>query len=122
MSRRTERVNVLLRQKLSEIITLEMKDPRLTPMVTITEVGVSRDLRHAKVFTSVLGSSEEGKAAVEALNAASGFLRRELLARLSLKSVPFLSFVSDDSIEKGSYLLQRISEVRSDDPPAEGDR
>ncbi len=120
MSRRTERVNVLLRQKLSEIITLEMKDPRLTPLVTITEVGVSRDLKRAKVFTSVLGSSEEGKAAVEALNAASGFLRRELLARLSLKSVPFLSFVTDDSIEKGSYLLQRISEVRSDDPPAEG--
>lgn len=122
MSRRTERVNVLLRQKLSEIITLEMKDPRLTPMVTITEVGVSRDLKRAKVFTSVLGSSEEGKAAVEALNAASGFLRRELLARLSLKSVPFLSFVSDDSIEKGSYLLQRINEVRSEDSPEEGDR
>ena len=121
MSRRTDRVNVLLRQKLSEIIALEMKDPRLTPMVTITEVGVSRDLRHAKVFTSVLGSSEEGKAAVEALNAASGFLRRELLARLSLKNVPFLSFVADDSIEKGSYLLQRISEVRSEDSPTDGD-
>ena len=120
MSRRTERVNVLLRQKLSEIITLEMKDPRLTPMVTITEVGVTRDLKRAKVFTSVLGSSEEGKAAVDALNAASGFLRRELLARLSLRNVPFLSFVADDSIQKGSYLLQRISDVRSDDSPGEG--
>ncbi len=119
MSRRTERVNVLLRQKLSEIITLEMKDPRLTPMVTITEVGVTRDLKRAKVFTSVLGSSEEGKAALDALNAASGFLRRELLARLSLRNVPFLSFVADDSIEKGSYLLQRISDVRSDDSPGE---
>lgn len=120
MSRRTEKVNVLLRQKLSEIITLEMKDPRLTPMVTITEVGVTRDLKRAKVFTSVLGSSEEGKAAVDALNAASGFLRRELLARLSMKNVPFLSFVADDSIQKGSYLLQRISDVRSEDSPGEG--
>ena len=119
MSRRTERVNVLLRQKLSEIITLEMKDPRLTPMVTITEVGVTRDLKRAKVFTSVLGSSEEGKAAVDALNAASGFLRRELLARLSLRNVPFLSFVADDSIQKGSYLLQRINDVRSEDSPGE---
>ena len=120
MSRRTEKVNVLLRQKLSEIIGLEMKDPRLTPMITITEVGVSRDLKRAKVFTSVLGSSQEAKAAVEALNAASGFLHRELAARLSLKNVPFLSFVPDDSIEKGTYLLQRISEVRSDDSDVDG--
>ena len=112
---RVERVNVLLRQKLSEIIAQEMKDPRLTPMVTIVRVGVSRDLRHARVFTSVLGTPEEGRDAVDALNAASGFLRRELTARLSLRSIPFLSFVSDDSIEKGTYLLQRIEEVRSED-------
>ena len=110
-----------MRQKISEIIAQEMKDPRLTPMVTITEVGVSRDLKRARVFTSVLGSSDDGKAALEALNAASGFLRRELLARLSLKSVPFLSFVADDSIEKGAYLLQRINEVSSGDSPADGD-
>lgn len=120
MSRRTERVNVLLRQKLSEIIALEMKDPRLTPMVTITEVGVSRDLRHAKVFTSVLGTTQQGKDAVDALNAASGYLRRELTARVSLKNVPFLSFVPDDSIEKGTYLLQRIDEVRSEEAPSDG--
>ena len=92
-----------------------MKDPRLTPIVTIVRVGVSRDLRHARVFTSVLGTPEEGRDAVDALNAASGFLRRELTARLSLRSIPFLSFVSDDSIEKGTYLLQRIEEVRSED-------
>ena len=115
MSRRTEKVNVLLRQKLSEIIAQDMKDPRLPPIVTITEVGVSRDLKRAKVFTSVLGTSQQVKDAVEALNAASGYLHRELAARLSLKSVPFLSFVTDDSIEKGTYLLQRIEEVRSGD-------
>ena len=115
-SRRTERVNVLLRQKLSEIISREMKDPRLSPIITIVHVGVSRDLRHAKVFTSVLGSHKESKAAVETLNAASGFLRRELTERLALKTVPFLSFVSDDSIEKGTYLLNKITEVRSEDP------
>ena len=120
MSRRTERVNVLLRQKLSEIIALEMKDPRLTPIVTITEVGVSRDLKHAKVFTSVLGTTQQGKDAVEALNAASGYLRRELTARVSLKNVPFLSFVPDDSIEKGAYLLQRIDEVRSEEASSDG--
>ena len=118
-SRRTERVNVLLRQKLSEIIAREMKDPRLAHIITIVHVGVSKDLRYAKVFTSVLGSPEESKAAVETLNAASGFLRRELTARVSLKTVPFLSFVQDDSIEKGTYLLSKIAEVRSSDPSVE---
>ena len=111
MSRRTERVNVLLRQKLSELIAHEMNDPRLTPMITVTQVEVSQNLRYAKVFTSVMGSPQEGKDAVEALNAASGFLRRELKDRLSLKSVPFLSFVQDDSLEKATHLLQRIREV-----------
>ena len=83
-SRRTERVSVLLRQKLSEIIARELKDPRLAQIITIVHVGVSRDLRRAKVYTSVLGNPEESNAAVAILNSASGFLRRELTARLSL--------------------------------------
>ena len=118
-SRRTERVNVLLRQQLSEIIARDMNDPRLAHIITIVNVGVSRDLKHAKVFTSVLGKLEERKAAVETLNRASGFLRRELIARLSMKTIPFLSFIQDDSIEQGSHLLNRISEVRSGDSPVE---
>ena len=118
-SRRTERVNVLLRQQLSEIIARDMNDPRLAHIITIVNVGVSRDLKHAKVFTSVLGKLEERKAAVETLNRASGFMRRELIARLSMKTIPFLSFIQDDSIEQGSHLLNRISEVRSGDSPVE---
>ena len=118
-SRRTERVNVLLRQQLSEIIARDMNDPRLAHIITIVNVGVSRDLKHAKVFTSVLGKQEERKAAVETLNRASGFLRRELIARLSMKTIPFLSFIQDDSIEQGTHLLNRISEVRSGDSPVE---
>ena len=118
-SRRTERVNVLLRQQLSEIIARDMNDPRLAHIITIVNVGVSRDLKHAKVFTSVLGKPEERKAAVETLNRASGFMRRELIARLSMKTIPFLSFIQDDSIEQGSHLLNRISEVRSGDSPVE---
>jgi ribosome-binding factor A len=114
-SRRTERLNVLLRQKLSEIIAREMKDPRLAHIITIVHVGVSKDLRSARVFTSVLGSPKEAKTAVDTLNSASGFLRRELSARISLKTIPFLSFVSDDSIEKGTQLLKMIADVRSED-------
>lgn len=116
-SRRTERVNVLLRQALSEIIARDMKDPRLGPIITIVRVDVSKDLRHAKAYTSILGSSEESKDVLETLNGASGFLRRELIARMSLKTIPYVSFIYDDSIEKGTHLLNKITEVRSVDLP-----
>ena len=114
-SRRTERVNVLLRQTLSEIIARDMKDPRLGPIITIIRVDVSRDLRRAKVYTSILGSPEEGKAVLETLNGASGFLRRELIAHLSLRTIPHMSFIYDNSIEKGTHLLSKITEVRLTD-------
>jgi len=114
-SRRTERVNVLLRQTLSEIIARDMKDPRLGPIITIIRVDVSKDLRRARVYTSILGSPEEGKAVLETLNGASGFLRRELIARLSLRTIPHMSFIYDNSIEKGTHLLSKITEVRLTD-------
>ena len=115
MSRRMDRVNVLLRQKLSEIIAHEMRDPRLTPIITVTYVEVSPDLSQAKVFTSTMGTPQEGKDAMDALRAASGFLRRELRTRLTLRTVPLLKFVADDSIVRGQQLLQRIQEIRSQD-------
>ena len=118
-SRRAERLNVLLRQQLSEIIAREMNDPRIAHIITLVHVEVSKDLKYAKVFTSVLGTPQESKAAVDALNAASGFLRRELTPRLSMKTIPFLSFVPDDSIEKGTQLLQKITEVRAKDSSGE---
>jgi len=112
-SRRTERVNVLLRQYISEIIARDMKDPRLASIITIVRVGVSKDFRYAKVYTSVMADSNESSNTIETLNGASGFLRRELLPRLSMKNVPYLNFVLDNSIEKGNELLGKISEVIS---------
>jgi ribosome-binding factor A len=120
MDRRVERVSVLLREKLSEIIAQDMKDPRLVPLISIVRVGLSRDLRHARVFTSVLGDADQSESAVGALNAAAGYLRKELTARLSLRSIPSLNFVVDESIKEGAYLLDRIEEVRSKDSE-EGD-
>ena len=120
MSRRMDRVNVLLRQKLSEIIAVEMNDPRLTPIITVTHVQVSPDLSYAKVFASAMGTPQQGKDAMEALSAASGFLRRELRTRIALRNIPFLKFVADDSIEKGQHLLELIEEVRAQDLSEEG--
>ena len=86
----------------------EVKDPRLSGFITITRVSISADLCHAKVFVSIIGSEEEKGEAFKALSGASGFFRRELSRRLTLRRVPELSFHRDDTIAKGAKVLELI--------------
>lgn len=112
MTRRTERVNDLLREEISSILLRDIKDPRLAHFVTITEVDVAQDFKYAKVFVSVLGTEEEKKEAMQGLLSASRFVRRELGERLkSMRHIPELSFRHDDSIERGSRILQILKEI-----------
>ena len=114
MAHRIERINSLMRQVISELLQREMKDPRLSAMVSITEVCTSPDLKYAKVFVSHIGTEEERKETLHILSAASGFLRSELAKRLKLRRVPELSFAWDNSIERGDHILRLIDEVCSD--------
>ena len=114
MTRRTERINDQLREEISALVLREMKDPRIGGLVTITEVDVSPDLSHAKVFVSVLGSEDEKKATLRALGAASGFLQRELKRRLTIRRLPVLAFVADESIEHGSRIISLLNEAREE--------
>ena len=111
MSRRIERLNHLMRQEISELFQRQVKDPRLGGFVTVTQVSASPDLRHAKVFISIIGNEEEKREALKALTIASGFLRKELSMRLRLRRSPELSFHYDDSIDQGAQVLQLISQV-----------
>lgn len=111
MTRRTERVNELLREEISALLLRGTKDPRLAHMVTITAVEVAPDLKYAKVFVSVLGTEEEKKEVMQGLESASRFLRRELSDRLRLRYIPELSFRRDDSIERGTRILQILKEI-----------
>ena len=113
MSRRTERINQLLREEISELLR-QAKDPRLDSFVTVTEACISPDLRHAKIFVSILGDEKEQERVLTGLAAASGFLRRQLAPRLTMRFVPELAFLRDDSIERGSHLLQLIDQVESE--------
>ncbi len=115
MTRRTERVNDLIRDEISDILRKGVKDPRLAHLVTVTEVVVSPDLRLAKVFISVLGTEEEKKETMAGLNAAKGFLRHELRNRLTLRYVPDLDFRYDSSIEHGAHILALLKEVTTQD-------
>jgi ribosome-binding factor A len=116
MSRRTSRVNDLLREQLSELLLREVKDPRVSQgLVTITEVQVSPDLRRATVFVSHMGSEAEREDVLRGLTAASHFLRNGLVHRLSLRTVPELVFRFDPSIERGARLASLIHEVTDDE-------
>lgn len=113
MSRRTERLNHLLRQEITELLQREAKDPRLSVMVSVTRVSVSADMHYAKVYVSVMGTEEEKRGLLAGLRAASGFLRRELASRLTLRYTPDLSFVYDDTMEQAGKVIQLIDQVSS---------
>jgi ribosome-binding factor A len=114
MTRRTERINDLLREEISDLVLHELKDPRIGGLVSITEVDVSPDLRHAKVFVSVLGSNEERSSTLDALEAGRRFLQRELRRRVTMRYVPDLAFLPDDSMERGQRILSLIDHERDD--------
>ena len=113
MSRRTERVNQLIRERLSEIVLRDITDPRVQGLVTITDVEVSPDLSNARVFVSAMGTDEERTATLEGLKSATKFLQNGL-DRLALKRTPVLVIVPDDTMERADRILRLIDDAVSD--------
>ena len=111
MTVRIERVNHLLREEISELIRRDLRDPRLSGVLSVTEVVTTPDLASARVYVSIMAVFEEQSAALEALASASGFLNRALRSRLKLRRTPELRFLLDASIQQGSELLHRIDAV-----------
>jgi ribosome-binding factor A len=114
MAHRLERLNSLLRQELSELLRLEVKNPKLsTGLISITEVEIAPDLKYAKVFVSSLGGVEEKNSVLASLRSAGGFLRGELAKNLRMRVVPELDFQWDESIEHGAHILELLDKVKS---------
>ena len=111
MTRRIDRVNVLLRQEISRILATELRDPRLAAMVSITRVDTSPDVSQAKIFVSVYGDGSEKAGTLKALKSAAGFIRSNMRHALTLKTLPSLEFYLDESIERGAEILDMIREV-----------
>lgn len=109
---RSHRVADFIQRELSLLIRGELKDPRLSPMLTIASVEVSRDLSVARVYYSVL-DAEERLPTQEALASASGFLRKQLARRMNTRSVPQLRFHYDDSAERGAQMSALIADAVS---------
>jgi ribosome-binding factor A len=118
MSQRTERINELLRQEITAVLTREVSDPRIG-FVTLTDVETAPDLRHARVWVSVIGGKSERDETLAALNRAMVFVRRELGTRLRLKRIPELHVRLDDTAERGTRVLQLLHELEEGRLPEE---
>lgn len=110
---RTERIASEMRRVLSDIIRNDVKDPRIPPVTSITNIKLAKDLKYAKVYVSIYAGEDEKKAAIEALKGSGGFIRRTLGQKMIIRSLPELTFVLDESIEYGSYMNKKIDEINN---------
>lgn len=108
---RTNRISEEMKKEISGIIQNELKDPRLPQMISVISADVTKDLRYAKVYISVLGSEEDKKNALHALKSAAGFIRREIGHRMQLRYTPEMLFELDNSIERGAYMSKLINDT-----------
>ena len=111
---RAERLAEVIRMEASEIILQGLNDPRIG-FVSITDVEVSHDLRHAKIFVSVFGDAEAKQRTMEGLERATGHIRSELGRRLSIRFIPEILFRLDDSIERGTRVASLLREVTEEE-------
>ncbi len=117
---RMRRVDEAMRAVLSDAIAKDLKDPRVG-FVTVTGVKTSPDLRHARVYVSVLGSESEREASIAGLRSAHGFLQGRVAAELSLKHTPSLSFEYDESVDRGMR-ISRLLDTTASSPRDEDER
>ena len=112
MSLRNERVRKTLMKEIADIIQKEVRDPRITGVVSVVDVEMSQDNSYAKVIYSVFSTDEEAKAkTIEALNANKPHIRYELGKRIRLRHTPDLRFIASDTLEKGSEVTDLINKI-----------
>lgn len=115
---RGDKINEEIRKEISDIIQNHIKDPRLTAMVSVTKVDVTKDLRYAKVFVSIFGNEEAKSSSFNVLKNSSGFIRHELGRRINLRYTPEIIVEIDASIEYGMHidaLIQHLKENENHD-------
>ncbi|MCR4694986.1 MAG: 30S ribosome-binding factor RbfA [Pseudobutyrivibrio sp.] len=107
------RINEEVMRELSNIIRLEVKDPRISPVTSVVSVEVAPDLKTCKAYISVLGDDLAVQKTIEGLRSSAGFIRRELAHRVNLRNTPEITFVSDQSIAYAAKMSKLIDEVNA---------
>lgn len=115
LKKRTDRLNSLLKEVISEVIKRDVRNPHVTELLTVTRVQISKDLHHAKVYISVIGSEQQKIETIAALTTAAGFIAVQSSQKVVMRYFPELTFRLDDSVDKHmriEELLGKISEER----------
>jgi len=107
---RPDRVASLIRNITADLIANKLQDPRISPMTSLTRVEVSRDLVHAKIFVTVMGTDGQQRATMAGLNRAQGLIQRTLARSLRIRQCPHIRFELDQSIKKSAEILRLIEE------------
>ncbi|HTK49608.1 MAG TPA: 30S ribosome-binding factor RbfA [Gemmatimonadaceae bacterium] len=113
---RSERVAAAMREEIATFLANDVKDPRILGLVTVTGVDVSRDLRHARVYVSVLGSEAQRAATFEGLDGVAAHLRGRVGRALRLRVAPEIEFRNDESIAHAAHIEQLLAQVRRELP------
>ena len=108
------RINNEVRKELSNIISNEVKDPRISSLTSVTDVYVAPDLKTCKAYISVLGDAYEQEQTIKGLQSAEGYIRRQLAHELNLRNTPQITFILDQSIAYGVNMSKLIDEVTKD--------
>lgn len=109
---RVKRVAEQIKKEVSQILQKEIKDPRFTGFLSVTDVDVSRDLSYAKIYVSIYGSDKEKKLTLKALESALGFIRFEIGKRVRLRHVPEIVFHLDKSLEYGAHISEILKDLK----------
>ncbi|HEY5560149.1 MAG TPA: 30S ribosome-binding factor RbfA [Clostridiaceae bacterium] len=109
---RSGRINEEVKKEISSIVQNDLRDPRISAMVSIIDVDVTKDLKYAKVFISLFGSEDSKKETFEALKSSIGFIRKELGHRVKLRITPEIQLHLDTSIEQGMHINSLIQQIK----------
>lgn len=121
--KRTDRLNSLLKEVITEVVRKEVKNPHVCELTTITRVDISKDLRHAKVYVSIIGTDEQKGLTLDALQSAAGFIAVKSSKKVVMHHFPELTFRLDDSVDKHIKIqkilaeIQQEQESRTQEPP-----
>ena len=110
---RSDRVAAAIREEVANFLAEGVKDPRVTALVTVTGVEMTRDLRHAKVFVSIMGEDSQRASTIEGLQSVQGFLRSRLARSLSLRVAPEVQFVMDESVARAARIETLLNQIRT---------
>lgn len=108
---RTDRLNSLLKEVISEVIKRDVRNPHVTELVTVTRVQITKDLHYAKVFISVIGSEQQKTETLQALQSAAGFIAVNASHKVVMRYFPELTFKLDDSVEKHMRIEKLLGEI-----------